>query len=178
MATSMTLIASSTVGIGGSASIDFTSIPGTYTDLYIKWSARQDLNTTAASDFIYINGVQSSYAHRRIEGNGASPYSGLYSGNFSFASADGQGASSTANTFANAEMYFPNYTSSKYKSFSVDSVMENNATTAWAELDSNIWSNTAAITRLTLSTSATNVTGGAQKYLQYSTAYLYGIKNS
>lgn len=178
MPNTYTLIASATAGAGGVTSFDFTSIPQTYTDLVLKWSARQDLGAIAASDFVYINGSQTSYSHKRLEGNGSSAASGSYSGNFSFASAYGNGASSTANTFANAEIYIPNYTGSTNKSFSIDSVMENNATTAYAELDANLWSNTAAITRITLSTSATTPTAGAQKFLQYSTAYLYGIKNS
>jgi hypothetical protein len=172
------LIASITVGAGGTTALDFTSIPSTYTDLVLKWSARQDLGTVAASDFIYINGSQSSYVGRWLEGTGAAASSYTYTGNFTYANAEGDGANATANTFANAEIYIPNYAGSTNKSMSSDSVMENNATTAYAVLGANLWSNTAAINRVTISTSATNVTGGAQKFLQYSTAYLYGIKNS
>ena len=178
MANTYTLIASSTAGAGGTTAFDFTSIPSTYTDLLIKWSARQDLGAVAASDFIYINGSQTSYSGRWLEGNGASASSYSYTGNFTYANAEGDGASATANTFANAELYIPNYAGSSYKSMSSDSVMENNATTAYAVLGANLWSNTAAITRVTISTSATNVTGGAQKFVQYSTAYLYGVKSS
>ena len=39
-----TLISSVTVGAGGASSIDFTSIPSTYTDLLVKISARSTLN--------------------------------------------------------------------------------------------------------------------------------------
>ncbi len=178
MANTMTLIASATAGAGGVTSFDFTSIPSTYTDLVLKWSARQDLNTVSASDFIYINGSQTSYRWRGVYGDGASPSSSTLNHNFVYASAYGNGASSTANTFANAEIYIPNYAGSVNKSFVASSVMENNATTSYVELSGTLWSNTEAINRLTLSTSATTPTGGAQKFLQYSTAYLYGIKNS
>jgi hypothetical protein len=173
-----TLIASSTAGAGGTTAFDFTSIPSTYTDLLLKWSARQDLGTAAASDFIYINGSQTSYSGRWLFGDGASAGSYAYTGNFTFANYGGNGAGSTANTFANAEIYIPNYAGSSNKSMSSDGVMENNATTAYAALGANLWSNTAAINRVTISTSATNVTGGAQKFVQYSTAYLYGIVKS
>jgi hypothetical protein len=37
MANTFELIASSTVGSGGAANIDFTSIPATYTDLCLKF---------------------------------------------------------------------------------------------------------------------------------------------
>ena len=40
MANTFQLISSTTVGAGGASSIDFTSIPSTYTDLVIKWSGR------------------------------------------------------------------------------------------------------------------------------------------
>jgi hypothetical protein len=41
MATTFIKIASVTVGSGGAASMDFTSIPSTYTDLVIKVSTRK-----------------------------------------------------------------------------------------------------------------------------------------
>ena len=41
MAVTFTQIASVTVGSGGAASIDFTSIPSTYTDLCIKTSIKE-----------------------------------------------------------------------------------------------------------------------------------------
>jgi hypothetical protein len=180
MAKTFTLIASSTAGAGGTTAFDFTSIPATYTDLVVKWSVRQDLTTVAASDFIYFNGSQTSYSGKGLEGNGGggSGASFSYTGNFTYANVEGNGASTTANTFANAEIYIPNYAGSSNKAFSSDGVMETNASTAYVSFWGGLWSNTAAINRVTISTSATNVTGGAQKFVQYSTAYLYGIKNS
>lgn len=180
MANTYELIASATAGAGGVTAFDFTSIPSTYTDLVLKWSARQDLGAVAASDFIYINGSQTGYSGRGMEGNGGggSASSFSYTGNFTYANVEGNGANSTANTFANAEIYIPNYAGSNNKYFSSSGVMEANASTAYVSLWTAVWSNTAAINRITISTSATNVTGGAQKFVQYSTAYLYGIKNS
>jgi hypothetical protein len=77
----------------------------------------------------------------------------------------------TANTFGNTDIYIPNYAGSANKSVSVDTVEENNGTTARALLGAILWSNTAAITALGL----TPVSGS---FVQYSTATLYGIKNS
>lgn len=178
MANTYTLIASSTAGAGGTTAFDFTSIPSTYTHLVLRWSARQDLGAVAASDFIYVNGSQVSYKGRWAEGSGSGTSSYTYTGNFTYANAEGDGANATSNTFANAEICIPNYAGSVNKSFASISAMENNATTAYQVLGANLWSDTAVINRVTISTSATNVTGGAQKFVQYSTAYLYGIKNS
>ena len=180
MPNTFTLIASATAGAGGTTAFDFTSIPATYTDLVVKWSARQDLGTLAASDFIYLNGSQTSYSGRGMEGNGGggSAASFSYTGNFTYANVEGNGSTTTANTFANAEIYIPNYAGSNNKSFSSDGVMETNGSTAYVSFWAGLWSNSAAINRVTISTSATNVTGGAQKFVQYSTAYLYGIVKS
>ena len=41
MATTYTLISSVTVGSGGAANIEFTSIPSTYTDLLLKYYLRK-----------------------------------------------------------------------------------------------------------------------------------------
>ena len=79
------------------------------------------------------------------------------------------GSTATASTFANVEYYFPNYTSSNFKSFSVDSVHENNVTAGFSWLGANLWSNTAPITSLSFSLDFGN-------FVQYSTATLYGIR--
>jgi hypothetical protein len=67
------------------------------------------------------------------------------------------------------EIYFPNYASATNKSFSIDSVTENNATLANQFLTAGLWSNTAAITSITLLAASGNLA-------YYSTASLYGIK--
>ena len=56
-----TLISTVTVGAGGAASIDFNSIPGTYTDLLLVVSVRST-RPAATNDglFMSINGSGSS----------------------------------------------------------------------------------------------------------------------
>jgi hypothetical protein len=57
----------------------------------------------------------------------------------------------TANTFANVEVYIPNYTSTNQKSVSADAVSEQNATTAYMALTAQLWSNlTTAITSISV----------------------------
>ena len=174
MANTYEAIATVTVGSGGAANIQFTSIPQTYTDLLIKASLRTD-RTAAITDglLLQFNGSATSYSDRYLQGDGVTAYSGsnafgttrTYLGEM-----DTNGA--TSNTFSNQEVYIPNYAGNTNKSLSADSVMENNATTAYPTLTANLWSNTSAITSIKL------YFVNSSNFVQYSTATLYGIKNS
>jgi hypothetical protein len=158
-----------TVGSGGAASVSFSSIPSTYTDLVVKLSAR---NTYAAlSDWVQIqfNGSGSSYSYRVLQGAGSgTPAS--YNGTSQYAG-DAPAANSTASTFGNWELYVPNYAGATNKSYSIDAVTENNGTDAIADLDAGLWSDTSAITSITLTLRNGN-------FAQHSTAYLYGVSNA
>jgi hypothetical protein len=169
MATTYTLISSVTVGSGGAANIEFTSIPATYTDLLVKLSARS-ARAAAATDFVQINlnSSASDFTARGLEGNGAAAISftdTVFLGAIS-------SAGGTASTFGSLELYIPNYLRSNNKSFSTDSVSENNATTAFAELTAGLWSQTTAISSIKI------LSATANNFLQYTTAYLYGISNA
>lgn len=172
MPNTYTLIASSTVGAGGASSIDFTSIPSTYTDLIVKFSGRDNRSANGTDVYIGFNSSTSNLTMRRLYGDGSAAYSGSGStGNIGIESA----ASSTASTFGNIEVYIPNYAGSNNKSYSADGVSENNASgagSAFAQLTAGLWSITSAITSISI----TPVSGNS--FVQYSTAYLYGIKNS
>jgi hypothetical protein len=168
MATTFTKIASVTVGSGGAATIDFTSIPATYTDLCLKLSARSD-SAGAEAAIIEFNGSTTGFSGRRLAGEGTG---GGASDTLTNIRAAIDTAADTASTFSNGEFYIPNYAGSTNKSVSLDQVMENNATAAVQSLVAGLWSNTAAITSIKLSLNA----GG--DFVQYSTATLYGIKNS
>lgn len=172
MADTYTLISSVTVGAGGASSIDFTSIPSTYTDLCLKISVRTTNGAYYDALFSNYNGnTSANFSSIRIQGNGTSASSGSSTGNTELVlNNSAVGDTATASTFNNAELYIPNYAGSNYKSSSYDGVGENNATSAIAVLNAGLWSNTSAINRITLTC------GGSFK--QYSTAYLYGISNS
>ena len=169
--TTNSLISRQTVGSAGAASITFSNIPQTFTDLKIVVSARSV--RSAVNDVLYmtVNGSTTTYSSRVLEGNGAavSSYSG---GSTAFSDILGiPAASSTASVFSNAEIYIPNYTSANYKSISANSVGENNATTAYTDLYAGLWSNTTAITSINLYNIISNFT-------EYSTFSLYGISSS
>jgi hypothetical protein len=168
MATTYKLISSVTVGSGGAASMAFTSIPATYTDLVVKVSARDNRALTLDGVLISFNGSTSNFTNKYLLGDGNSASSGI----LARLTANASGATATASAFGNGEIYIPNYASSNYKSFSSDSVTENNATTVSTGLFANLWSDTAAITSITLTPN------NGTLFDQYSTAYLYGISNA
>lgn len=168
MPTTYNAIATTTVGAGGTANIEFTSIPASYTDLLLKISARSVRSATADFLQININSSASNFTARYLEGNGATIVSGtdtVFIGSF-------PGASSTASTFGNFELYLPNYAGSTNKSISADSATENNATTAYIDLVASLWSQTTVITSVKI------LSATANNFAQYTTATLYGIKNS
>lgn len=172
MPDTFTLIASSTVGAGGATAFDFTSIPSTYTDLCLKFSARV---TDSGAVFAYLtfnNSGGTAYSYRNLYGISSAAYS---DSNSSFAYVPvgyTVNSSQTASTFSNGEVYVPNYAGSTNKSFSNDGVAESNSATGVVNgFTAGLWANTAAINRITL-------TAQAGSFVQYSTAYLYGVKNA
>jgi hypothetical protein len=152
------------------ASIEFTSLPATYTDLCIKYSlrsARVDTDDTVNVDFNAYAGTNLSM--KRLEGNGASA-SSVSTSTIAFRI---DAANNTASTFTSVEIYIPNYANSSYnKSLSIDYCFEQNGTTAYSGLVAGLWSSTAAITSIKITS------GNSANFDTYSTATLYGIINS
>jgi hypothetical protein len=169
MANTYELISSVTVGSGGAADIDFTSIPSTYTDLLIKFSLRDNFAGVYDNLVIRFNNITTNYSERNLYSNGSTAASAS-TGTTVLRYINGN--TSTSNTFGNGEMYIPNYAGSTNKSASIDTITENNGTEAWASLNALLWSNTSAITSVKLTPSSGTL------FLQYSTATLYGISNA
>ena len=152
------------------ASVTFSNIPQTgYTDLKVVISARGTASGVGGGNLLSINGSSggTNFTCKLLQGNGGIAASGSptnFVGDIPLASA-------TSSTFGNIEITFPNYTSSNYKSYSIDSVTENNATgtdSAYADLAAGLWSQTTAISSLGFSQSSGS-------FVQYSTFSLYGL---
>jgi len=162
-----TVIAHTEVTSATQASITFSSIPATYTDLVIKLSIRSTQAAAVDGVNISLNGSTSDRSHRRLIGGGSgSGNSGTgTNGEIALISS----ANNTASTFGNAEIYIPNYQSTVAKSISADGVSETNATEAYQGIYAMLWNPTSnvAITSIALTTAANLV--------QYSSATLYGI---
>lgn len=154
-------IATVTVGSGGASTIGFSSIPSTYTDLCVKYSGRNINNAYTFS--IALNGTTVT-ASRRFFGTGSGggnsdTYNGMYT----------DYSSAIANAFGNAEIYIPNYTTSSYKSLSVDAVSEDNYSSAYMNIAGLLLATTSVVSSITLIPESGN-------FAQYSSATLYGIK--
>lgn len=149
------------------ASITFSNIPQTgYTDLKVVASMRSaDVSNIAFECSLTFNGNTTGYTAKQLYGDGTAAASSsptVRPAGFIV------GTSATASTFSNGELYIPNYTSSNYKSYSVDSVTETNATTQYMNLVAGLWSNTAAITSIALA-------GTSGSFAANSTFSLYGL---
>jgi hypothetical protein len=168
MANTYTLIASNTSYSGGTA-LTFNSIPDTYTDILLVMSPRGNgFNGTEL--YLTFNSNTSSYSGKYMwkDGNTASVTSANNNSNNSLIGII-PGTQAGSNVYGSVQVYVPNYAGSTNKSFSVDSASERNGADQWLFLGAGLWSNSAAITSVTITASA--------NYLGDSTAYLYGIKS-
>lgn len=150
------------------ASVTFSSIPQGYTDLIVKASARITVANTVGQMEVTFNGSTTSYTNKRLFGTGSSSISDSFGTGFIYFGSV-NGSTSTGSVFSSGEMYIPNYTSSNYKSTSLDLVQENNITEGYQFFMAGLWSNTAAITSITLSPASPN------NFVPNSTFTLYGV---
>ena len=168
MATTYELIASSVVGSGGAASITFSSVPATFTDLLVHVSARTSRASNGDYILLSLNSAQAN-SGRSLWGYGTTVVSGTATNNILIV----PGATATASTFSTIEIYIPNYTSTTNKSVSTTSSAEDNAASsqgnsAGALLWSSGSASSGAVTSVTL-------TGRFNAFVVFSSAYLYGI---
>jgi hypothetical protein len=179
-------IATVTVGAGGSSTIDFTSIPSTYTSLQIRYlaqTARSDFNGDAlgmqmnadtGNNYTYHN-VRVSESSSSVVSEGGGTTSQI---NFGYGSLVGSASSSIF--FATGIIDIIDYkNTNKFKTIKNLYGYDLNSTTAIGSvigvtgLGSGSWRSTSAITSIKLTSAATG-----QSFKQYSSFALYGIKGS
>ena len=180
MANTYTLI-SSNVLTGSAASVTFSAIPSTYTDLVLRFTARS--NASGATDSIgdiRINGATTTlYSNTTIYGDGVSAVSNRTSTQTYAQCFTVSGAGATTNTFGTVELYLPNYTStSQNKVVSTYSAAESNTTTAntwyWNGATAALYRESAnAITEIDIA-----LRSSGSSFVSGSSFYLYGIKNA
>lgn len=145
----MTLISSTNITAGVN-SVTISSLPQTFDDLYIVATVKSDLNVMAYG-ILTFNGATSGWAATTLYGTGSSTSATTYADNgWMFRM---PWANTTASVYNNISVYVPNYQLATYKIGSSENVTENNGTTAYQEIHGWQWSNTAAITSLTLALS-------------------------
>jgi hypothetical protein len=172
-----TLISSNVLS-SSAASVTFSAIPSTYTDLVLRYSGRTDAAATYDFLLLGINGLSTTiYSDTTLYGNGggASALStrGTSTTKFRAPRFGLDGSTATASTFSNGEVYIPSYTVSQNKPVSAFSVMENNAADpGYASVAAGLIRETGTITSIEL----TPLTG--PNFVSGSSFYLYGISNA
>ena len=178
MASTYTLISSNVLS-SSAASVTFSSIPSTYTDLVLRMSLRSntsgsDANVTPAIKF---NGTTAAnYSRTNLRGDGSTVDSfrsdtGSGLGYLQIISGSA-GDLATSNTFSSVEIYIPSYTASQNKAIGSINLYENNSATARLVAQASLWQNTAAITSIEI------VRESSWDFVSGSSFYLYGIKSS
>ena len=165
------LIASNTLS-SAAASVTFSAIPGTYTDLVLRWTARSSAAATAVAIYAKLNTSTGVYSYTTVGVDNNSIVNDRGSNQSNNDIGRFTADSATSNTFGTGELYLPNYAGTTQKPMSAISNAENNSSTvyrirAFAAL-ANV---TSAVTAIELSTSSGDFMSG-------SSFFLYGIKNS
>ena len=173
MANTYTLISSNVLS-SSAASVTFSAIPSTYTDLVVRMSVRLDAGGTEDSFWLRLNGLSTTiYSKTSVINSGGTVLSLRDSSATQINLGDADAAGSTSNTFSSVEFYLPNYTGTTQKPSSVFYAQENNSSSVYqVGAIAGLTNITSAITSITLlSRSGVNLVSG-------SSFYLYGIKNS
>jgi hypothetical protein len=163
-------IATTTLG-SAAASITFSSIPATYTDISIVFVGIES-GVTQISKRIYFNGdTGTNYSATKLGGQGSSAYSAnnTNDGGLRFASDQNGDASGTIPVFTTFDIF--SYAGSTNKTTLIATSSDQNGS-GYVQRTVGLWRNTAAITeiRFGFNSAATWAAG--------TTATLYGIKNA
>ena len=166
-------IATVTVGGGGAANIEFTSIPGTYQHLQIRGIFRDNRSNSGNGSYgaLTFNGATTNFAVHQLYGDGAS--------------AAAYGAASQSNIEV-ARIADAGASASIFGAFVIDvldyaSTSKNKTVRAFAGFDRNgggqvylwsgLWASTSAITSLKIADA------GGTLFSQYSEFALYGLRS-
>ena len=171
MPTTYTLISSNVLS-SSALIVTLSSIPQTYTDLLIRYSARSDTSGTFRTLTGYFNSPDTT-SWTQMLGDGSTATSSR-SNSTKFTAGIINAGTSTANVFSSGELYIPNYTSStRQKQLNSECFSEQNSAIANLNKNAILWQNTSAITSVSF-----EVNIGTFAFETGSSFYLYGIKNS
>jgi len=170
--TSFESISTVSVGSGGSSTITFSSIPGTYTHLQIRAISRKSSAGGGDGIFVRFNSdTGSNYALHQIDGDGSSvsAYGAASQGQMNpFATAT---SSQSANVFGVQIWDILDYANTnKYKTLRAMNGYDNNGS-GKIRYGSGLWMNTNAVTQI-------DITGNGDSFSQYTQFALYGIKSA
>jgi hypothetical protein len=169
-----TLISSNVLS-SSAASVTFSAIPATYTDLVVRVSTRSSVASTQSNLAVELNSDSSAlYSATFLFMTGVTPYSQNWTGDtYGRTYGNTVGSSATSNTFSNFELYLPSYTASQNKPLSTFGVTENNSTNdATITATANLYRSTTAISSLRF------FNNDSSNFVSGSSFYLYGISNA
>ena len=164
-------IATVTVGSGGAANVEFTSIPGTFTHLQIRAIAQSEKSSAVDYLGMRINGdTGANYTVHLLYGNGSSASAYASTGNTNYDISEFPANSSTS-VYGVLVLDILDYANTnKYKT--VRHLGNNDRNGAGqVQLSSGLWLSTSAITSL-------RFYFGANDIAQYSHFALYGIRSA
>jgi len=162
-------IATVTVGSGGAASIEFTSIPSTYSHLQIRGIARGTKSSTVAFLNMKLNSdTGTNYAYHILQGDGASAVGSAVANDTFMDWARYPAASATASIFGASVIDILDYgNTNKFKTVRYLGNYDANGS-GYLEFRSGLWRSTSAISTITFSWDSGD-------FAQYSTFALYGV---
>ena len=169
-------ISTVTVGSGGSASIDFTSIPATYTHLQLRGIFRGSPAATYGGLRLRLGSsntidTATNYSTHNVYGDGSSAAIGAASNSNVIFTGSIPQASISASIFGVAVIDILDYANTnKYKTTRTLSGVDANGS-GYSELMSGNWRSTNAVNTLSIFATSGN-------FVQYSQFALYGIKGS
>lgn len=156
------------------ASLTFSSIPATYTDLRVYYSVRDTNtgNTGVGTCTLKFNSSSTNYTGILVNAyDGALAASIAASTTYIDTFCNGGG--SEANTFAPIIVDIAGYSDTSYnKNLMIQNGVPNSAAVSYMGRHAHRWADNSAISTITLTAPST------YSFAQYSTAYLYGISNT
>jgi hypothetical protein len=166
-------IATVSVGSGGAANVEFTSIPSTYSHLQLRIIGRSA--KTSGFDFaeLTFNGAGgSAYATHYLYGNGASVSALAFTSSAYIYQDFYATAGDTANIFASFVIDILDYANTnKNKTVRMLGGKDVNGSGGAAAFQSGLWNSTSAVTSVKLTMNGGN-------FAQYSSIALYGIRSA
>jgi hypothetical protein len=157
-----------TVGAGGAASIEFTSIPGTYQHLQIRMINRVT-DTSFVSSMTFNNVGGTSYANHLLYGNGTSVTAEAATNGSGFVAITTAISTSGADQFAANVIDILDYASTTKNTTARSLIGRDHNGSGLVGIASGLFNNTAAVTSI-------KITPASANFAQHSTAALYGVK--
>ena len=159
-------IASQTLG-SAAASITFSSIPGTYTDLRLVLNNLTQSNGPGAIKLLFNSDSGSNYSNTSLSANGTSAASGNNTSYPGILMAQ-QTFTTTYPLMATMDVF--SYTGSTNKTCLTTVALDQNGGTGYVELAVQLWRSTAAITSISMTQ-----TGSVNNFNAGTIATLFGI---